>query len=86
MIRLLKSYSQLAHQYIIYSGLGRVVNLLVETLKELEESSVDVYDPSSEQIKNLEIYGEKGLFFMSSYKECLLLLDHSDSRLYYYNN
>nr|GEZ53243.1 hypothetical protein [Tanacetum cinerariifolium] len=59
---------------------------IVETLKELGESSVDVYDPSSEQIKNLEIYGEKDLFFMGSYKESLLLLDHLDSRLYYYNN
>ncbi|GJZ10304.1 probable galacturonosyltransferase 7 isoform X2 [Tanacetum coccineum] len=59
---------------------------IFETLKDLGESSVDVYDPSSEQIKNLEIYGEKGLFFMGSYKESLLLLDHSDSRIYYYNN
>ncbi|GJZ10302.1 retrovirus-related pol polyprotein from transposon TNT 1-94 [Tanacetum coccineum] len=59
---------------------------IFETLKDLGEPSVDVYDPSSEQIKNLEIYGEKGLFFMGSYKESLLLLDHSDSRIYYYNN
>ncbi|GKB69150.1 hypothetical protein Tco_0930562 [Tanacetum coccineum] len=59
---------------------------ILETVKELGESSVHVYDPSSEQIKNLEIYGEKGLYFMGSYKESLLLLDHSDSRIYYYNN
>nr|GEX13215.1 hypothetical protein [Tanacetum cinerariifolium] len=65
---------------------GKSGEPIVETLKELGESSVDVYDPPSEQIKNLEIYGEKGLFFMGSYKESLLLLDHSDSRLYYYNN
>nr|GEY77380.1 hypothetical protein [Tanacetum cinerariifolium] len=59
---------------------------ILETIKELGESSVDVYDPSSEQIKNLDIYGEKGLYFIDSYKESLLLLDHSDSRIYYYNN
>ncbi|GKB84757.1 hypothetical protein Tco_0957029 [Tanacetum coccineum] len=53
---------------------------IFETLKEFGESSVDVYDPSSEQIKNLEIYGENSSFFMVSYKESLLLLDHSDSR------
>nr|GEZ51469.1 hypothetical protein [Tanacetum cinerariifolium] len=52
---------------------------ILKTVKELGESSVDVYDPSSEQIKNLEIYREKGLYFMDSYKQSLLLLDHSDS-------
>ncbi|GKA65904.1 probable galacturonosyltransferase 7 isoform X2 [Tanacetum coccineum] len=40
---------------------------------------LDVYDPCSQQIKNLGISGEYGSFFMGSCKESLLLLDHLDS-------
>ncbi|GKC34655.1 F-box protein-like protein [Tanacetum coccineum] len=42
-------------------------------------SALEVYDPCSKQITNLGMSGEDGSFFISSYKETLLLLDHSDS-------
>ncbi|GKD92919.1 hypothetical protein Tco_1372756, partial [Tanacetum coccineum] len=45
-------------------------------------NTLDVYDPSSQQIKNLGISGLRDSFFMGSYKESLLLLDHSDLHLY----
>ena len=41
-----------------------------------------VYDPCSQQIKNLGTSGVKYSLFMGSYKESLLLLDHSDSHIY----
>ncbi|GKA01420.1 probable galacturonosyltransferase 7 isoform X2 [Tanacetum coccineum] len=47
---------------------------------------LDVYDPCSQQIKNLGISGLNDSFFMGSYKESLLLLDHLDSHIYYNNN
>ncbi|GKD81146.1 probable galacturonosyltransferase 7 isoform X2 [Tanacetum coccineum] len=59
---------------------------IFETSKDMRVSTVDVYDPWSQQIKNLEIYGANGSFFVGSYKESLLLLNHSDSHIYYYNN
>nr|GEV72753.1 hypothetical protein [Tanacetum cinerariifolium] len=43
------------------------------------DSALEVYDPCSKQITNLGMSGQSGLFFISSYKETLLLLDHSDS-------
>ncbi|GKE57425.1 probable galacturonosyltransferase 7 isoform X2 [Tanacetum coccineum] len=43
---------------------------------------LDVYDPCSQQIKNLRISGLASKFFMGSYKEPLLLLDHLDSHIY----
>ncbi|GJZ10125.1 RNA-directed DNA polymerase, eukaryota [Tanacetum coccineum] len=47
-------------------------------------TTLDVYDPSSQQIKNLDlgISGLQSSFFMGSYKESLLLLDHSDLHIY----
>ncbi|GJU92524.1 probable galacturonosyltransferase 7 isoform X2 [Tanacetum coccineum] len=47
-------------------------------------TTLDVYDPSSQQIKNLDlgISGLQNSFFMGSYKESLLLLDHSDLHIY----
>nr|GEX22932.1 hypothetical protein [Tanacetum cinerariifolium] len=53
---------------------------IFETQKEEGRlTTIDVYDPCSQQIKNLGISGVGGSFFMSSYKESLLLLDHLDS-------
>nr|GEW03053.1 hypothetical protein [Tanacetum cinerariifolium] len=43
------------------------------------ECALEVYDPCSKQITNLGLSRQKGTFFVSSYKETLLLLDHSDS-------
>ncbi|GKC01049.1 RNA-directed DNA polymerase, eukaryota [Tanacetum coccineum] len=47
-------------------------------------TTLDVYDPSSQQIKNLDlgISGLQSSFFMGSYKESLLLLDYSDLHIY----
>ncbi|GJU68919.1 probable LRR receptor-like serine/threonine-protein kinase isoform X2 [Tanacetum coccineum] len=46
-------------------------------------TTLNVYDPYSQQIKNLlGISGMEGSFFMGSYKESLLLLDHSDLHIY----
>ncbi|GKG59479.1 hypothetical protein Tco_0605130, partial [Tanacetum coccineum] len=61
--------------------------LLMETEKDFEigsenGSALEVYESCSKGIKNLGIYGKEGSFFMSSYKETLLLLDHSDSCVY----
>ncbi|GJQ94763.1 hypothetical protein Tco_0005902 [Tanacetum coccineum] len=56
---------------------------VMETQKEDEEfAALEVYDPGSERISNLGIYGEKGSFFMDSYKETLLLLNHSNGCVY----
>nr|GEW08384.1 hypothetical protein [Tanacetum cinerariifolium] len=49
-------------------------------------TTLDVYDPCSQQMKNLRISGVEGSFFMGSYKESLLLLDHLDSHIYYDND
>ncbi|GJY60931.1 probable LRR receptor-like serine/threonine-protein kinase isoform X2 [Tanacetum coccineum] len=46
-------------------------------------TTLNVYDPYSQQIKKLlGISGMEGSFFMGSYKESLLLLDHSDLHIY----
>ncbi|GJX59467.1 probable galacturonosyltransferase 7 isoform X2 [Tanacetum coccineum] len=51
---------------------------IFETRKnDIRFTTLDVYDPCSQQIKNLGISGASS-FFMGSYKESLLLLDHSD--------
>ena len=63
-----------------------------ETVFEIEKNvepftiTLDVYDSCSQQIKNLGISGVSGSFFMGSYKESLLLLDHPDLRIYSNNN
>ncbi|GJR48332.1 hypothetical protein Tco_1316435 [Tanacetum coccineum] len=62
-----------------------VKELGVSTHDGYRVSTVDVYDPCSQHIKSLGIDGLIGLFFMDSYKESLLLLNHSDSHIYYYN-
>ncbi|GJS03146.1 probable galacturonosyltransferase 7 isoform X2 [Tanacetum coccineum] len=49
-------------------------------------TTLNVYNPSSQQIKNLGILGEEGSVFMGSYKESLLLLAHSDLHIYSNNN
>lgn len=57
-----------------------------ETIFENEDeeeyfTTIDVYDPSSQQIKNLGISGRS--FFMGSYTKSLLLLDQLDSHIYH---
>ncbi|GJR18534.1 F-box protein-like protein [Tanacetum coccineum] len=46
------------------------------------ESALEVYDPCSQQISKLGFSGQIGSFFINSYKETLLLLDHLDSFVY----
>ena len=43
---------------------------------------VHVYDPYSQQIKNIGTFGIGDSFFVDSYKESLLLLDRLDSHIY----
>ncbi|GJZ89854.1 hypothetical protein Tco_0661781, partial [Tanacetum coccineum] len=47
------------------------------------DSAVEVYEPWSRNIIKSPIYGQRNSFFISSYKETLLLLDHLDSSVYY---
>ncbi|GKE59898.1 probable LRR receptor-like serine/threonine-protein kinase isoform X2, partial [Tanacetum coccineum] len=62
-----------------------------ETIYEIENSdgmstTLNVYNPCSQRIKNLRISVVDDSFFMGSYKESLLLLDHSDSHIYFDNS
>ncbi|GKA83669.1 probable galacturonosyltransferase 7 isoform X2 [Tanacetum coccineum] len=68
-------------------GFKKNGEIIFKTRNEAERlrAVLDVYDPRSQQIKNLGISGVDVSFFMGSYKESLLLLDHLDS-LYYNNN
>ena len=47
-----------------------------------ENSALEVYDPSSQQISNLGVSAQHYSSFIGYYKEMLLLLDHSDSCVY----
>ncbi|GJV59737.1 retrovirus-related pol polyprotein from transposon TNT 1-94, partial [Tanacetum coccineum] len=58
---------------------------IFEVVKQLGVSTIDVYAPCSQHIKSLWIDGVDGIFFMGSYKESLLLLNHSDSHIYFYD-
>ena len=65
-------------------GFSKSGEIIFETSKEFPNviSTINVYNPCSKQIKNLGISGVEGLFFMGSYKESLLLLDHSDLHIH----
>ncbi|GJY03342.1 F-box protein-like protein [Tanacetum coccineum] len=64
-------------------GFGKNGEALTTTEKEDKQfAALEVYYPSSEHISNLGIYGKDGSFYMSSYKETLLLLNHSDGCVY----
>ncbi|GJV59738.1 hypothetical protein Tco_1465838 [Tanacetum coccineum] len=79
------SVSKLRESLAVYGSIMKSGEPIFEVVKELGVSTIDVYDPSSQHIKSLGIDGVEGIFFMGSYKESLLLLDHSDSHIYYYN-
>jgi F-box interacting protein len=52
---------------------------ILETVTEDGQfAALEVYEPCSEHINNLGIYGERGSFFICPYTETLLLIDHSD--------
>ncbi|GJZ59864.1 probable galacturonosyltransferase 7 isoform X2 [Tanacetum coccineum] len=59
---------------------GEPICLIEET--DGESTTLNVFDPCSQQIKNLGISGEDDSFFMGSYNESLLLLDHSELHIY----
>ncbi|GJX62156.1 reverse transcriptase domain-containing protein [Tanacetum coccineum] len=51
---------------------------IMETVEEdAEFAALEVYEPCSEHINNLGIYGENDSLFIFPYKETLLLADHS---------
>ncbi|GKA60971.1 probable galacturonosyltransferase 7 isoform X2 [Tanacetum coccineum] len=63
-------------------GFKKSGETMFETRNEDEMfTTLDVYDPCTQQIKNIGISGVRGSFFMGSYKESLLLL-HSDLHIY----
>ncbi|GJZ37139.1 zinc finger, CCHC-type containing protein [Tanacetum coccineum] len=47
------------------------------------DSTVEVYEPWSRNVIKSPICGQRNSFFITSYKETLLLLDHLDSSVYY---
>ncbi|GJT29607.1 F-box protein-like protein [Tanacetum coccineum] len=72
-------------------GFRKNGELLVETQErrgrlgfygEARGSALETYDPCSQHISNLGFSVQNGSFFISSYKETLHLLDHSDSCVY----
>ncbi|GKC13539.1 probable LRR receptor-like serine/threonine-protein kinase isoform X2 [Tanacetum coccineum] len=63
-------------------GFSKSGESVLEIQKKGWLTTLGVYNPCSQQIKNLGISGVQGSFFMGSYKESLLLLDHLDSDLH----
>ncbi|GKC65886.1 probable LRR receptor-like serine/threonine-protein kinase isoform X2 [Tanacetum coccineum] len=56
---------------------------IIETRKHGSQiATFEIYEPRSQHITNLRIYGEDSTFFMSSCMESLILLDHSDCSIY----
>ncbi|GJT68543.1 hypothetical protein Tco_1020023 [Tanacetum coccineum] len=55
---------------------------IYDLFNTLDVNTLDVYDPCSQQINNLGICGVEGSFFMDSYRESLLLVDHSNLHIY----
>ncbi|GJQ94053.1 reverse transcriptase domain-containing protein [Tanacetum coccineum] len=71
--------------YTINNILGFRKNgeLVMLTEKEDEQfATLELYEPCSEHVNNLGISGQMGSFFMESYKETLLLLNHSNGCVY----
>ena len=69
-------------------GFRKNGELVMKTQKTVHErfARFEVYEPCSKRIKNnLWIDGINSSFFMSSYKETLLLLDHSDCCVYHWD-
>ncbi|GJV43440.1 probable galacturonosyltransferase 7 isoform X2 [Tanacetum coccineum] len=68
-------------------GFSKSGGAIVETrMRQREYTTLDVYDPTSQQIKNVGISGVESSFIMDFYKESLLLLDHPDLHIYSYVN
>ncbi|GJT35412.1 hypothetical protein Tco_0925831, partial [Tanacetum coccineum] len=64
-------------------GVRKSGELIIEARKlDSQFATFEVYEPRSQHITNLGIYGEDHTFFMSSCMESLLLLDHSDCSIY----
>ncbi|GKD99045.1 probable galacturonosyltransferase 7 isoform X2 [Tanacetum coccineum] len=71
-----------ASKILGFSKSGETIFVIRNEGVRLTPTTLNVYDPYSQQIKNLGISGVQDSFFMGSYKESLLLLDHLDSRIY----
>lgn len=54
--------------------------------RDEEPAALVVYEPRSEHIKEIGIYGRYGLFFVGSYVETLLLHEQVNYSVYSYNN
>ena len=50
--------------------------------RQIDDHALKVYDPCSRRINDLGFSGQDGSFVLSSFKETLHLLDHSDSSIY----
>lgn len=80
-----KLYIINTHESIIVNVLGnrKSDEFIIETRNDDQElATIDVYEPSSQLITNLGIYGREDSFFMHPYMETLLLLDHPDCCIY----
>ncbi|GJV14629.1 probable galacturonosyltransferase 7 isoform X2 [Tanacetum coccineum] len=71
-----------ASKILGFSKSGETIFVIRNGGVRLTTTTLNVYDPYSQQIKNLGISRKDGSFFMGSYKESLLLLDHSDLHIY----
>ncbi|GJY91957.1 probable LRR receptor-like serine/threonine-protein kinase isoform X2 [Tanacetum coccineum] len=66
-----------------FSKSGETIFVIRNEGVRFTTTTLNVYDPYSQQIKNLlGISGVESSFSMGSYKESLLLLDHSDLHIY----
>ncbi|GJT58335.1 hypothetical protein Tco_0993389 [Tanacetum coccineum] len=67
-------------------GFRKSGEVIMENAMQIPKfAALEVYEPCSQDTEDLEIYGDADSFFMGSYKETLLLLDHSDGYIYSHN-
>nr|GEV63221.1 hypothetical protein [Tanacetum cinerariifolium] len=67
-------------------GFRKSGEVVMENAMQIRKfAALEVYEPCSQDTEDLEIYGDADSFFMGSYKETLLLLDHSDGYIYSHN-
>ncbi|GJW67178.1 hypothetical protein Tco_0121602 [Tanacetum coccineum] len=81
------SFKKLFNIDTFNTSVGKILGFMKrgEPVIESQDSDLsvlEVYEPWSEHLTNLGIYGVDGSFFMDSYGETLLLLDHSNGFVY----
>nr|XP_043633009.1 uncharacterized protein LOC122604177 [Erigeron canadensis] len=69
-------------------GFRKTGELILETQKQIQRcfAELEVYDPKTEAIDNLGIDGDEYSFFMCSYMESFLMIDHLDGFTYSISN